>query len=339
MTGEIRSLNTLRGLAALIVLVSHYSNATLWLDAMLGTYGGQIGVMLFFILSGFLMAYLYGGKALTGKALKRFSVARAARVVPLFYLVVLASYIATQLGYPEALFRIVNEKWLLAHLLFLNGWDILWTIPPEIQFYALFPLFWWLGNRSPTVLFTVLLALLAVMLLQGALAAPRFRLFGLPGQFWLLRAIPLFLFGVLLGRLYGVWQWPEARRSTLALLALPALLLLYPKVQASLFGVQAMPWEDAWIYPALALIFFLLVFVAPRGHIVLENGLGDFYGRISYSLYLTHVPILVAAKPWFVQAPSLGIVLYLVAATAVAWLSYRVIELPSRRFIRGLVKD
>ena len=76
----------------------------------------------------------------------------------------------------------------------------------------------------------------------------------------------------------------------------------------------------------------------PRGHPLLENAVGDFYGRISYSLYLTHIPILVAAKPWLQQAPGLGLVLYLAAATAVAWLSYRVIELPSQRFIRGFAK-
>ncbi len=195
-----------------------------------------------------------------------------------------------------------------------------------------------MGNRSPAALFALLGGLLLFLLYRGEQPLLNFRLFGLPGQFWLLRAIPLFLFGVLLGRLYGIWQWPEAKRSALALLALPALLLLYPKVQASLFGMQAMPWEDVWMFPALALIFFLLVFVAPRGHPLLENAIGDFYGRISYSLYLTHIPILVAAKPWLQQAPGLGLVLYLAAATAVAWLSYRVIELPSRRFIRGFAK-
>jgi peptidoglycan/LPS O-acetylase OafA/YrhL len=59
---EIRKLNTLRGLAALIVVISHFSNATNWLSGRLGKGAGQFGVMLFFILSGFLMSYLYMSK-------------------------------------------------------------------------------------------------------------------------------------------------------------------------------------------------------------------------------------------------------------------------------------
>jgi peptidoglycan/LPS O-acetylase OafA/YrhL len=67
---EIRKLNMLRGLAALIVLVSHYSNATNLLNAMPGRGAGQLGVMIFFILSGFLMSYLYLKKGFTKDEVK-----------------------------------------------------------------------------------------------------------------------------------------------------------------------------------------------------------------------------------------------------------------------------
>ena len=65
---EIRKLNTLRGLAALIVVVSHYSNATLIMGGLLGFGGGQFGVMIFFVLSGFLMSYLYLGREFTASS-------------------------------------------------------------------------------------------------------------------------------------------------------------------------------------------------------------------------------------------------------------------------------
>ena len=65
---QIRRLNTLRAIAALIVLVGHYSNrAQLW-DAVLGTRAPQLGVMLFFLLSAFLMSALYIGRAPTADA-------------------------------------------------------------------------------------------------------------------------------------------------------------------------------------------------------------------------------------------------------------------------------
>jgi peptidoglycan/LPS O-acetylase OafA/YrhL len=56
---EIRKLNSLRGLAALIVLVSHYSNESGLLGRALGIGAGQFGVMIFFPLSSFLISYLY----------------------------------------------------------------------------------------------------------------------------------------------------------------------------------------------------------------------------------------------------------------------------------------
>jgi hypothetical protein len=46
---EIRKLNSLRGLAALIVVISHFSNHSHLFNGMLGQGAGQLGVMLFFI--------------------------------------------------------------------------------------------------------------------------------------------------------------------------------------------------------------------------------------------------------------------------------------------------
>jgi len=53
----IHTLTGLRGLAALIVFVSHSANVGL-LPHFFGTGFGQVGVMIFFLLSGFLMSHL-----------------------------------------------------------------------------------------------------------------------------------------------------------------------------------------------------------------------------------------------------------------------------------------
>ena len=69
---QIRRLNTLRAIAALIVLVGHYSNrAQLW-DAVLGTRAPQLGVMLFFLLSAFLMSVLYIDRVPDAHAMRRY---------------------------------------------------------------------------------------------------------------------------------------------------------------------------------------------------------------------------------------------------------------------------
>ena len=332
---QIRALNTIRGLAALIVVVSHYSNISQLFDGVLGRGAGQLGVMLFFVLSGFLMAHLYGDERWSGSALRRFAVARCARVVPLFYCVVLASYLATVAGYPQALFRIGSEQMLASHLLFLFGRDILWTIPPEIQFYALFPVLWWLGQRFGRYFLLVVCLLLLALSVAGTLPVPRLTLLGLPAQFWILRTLPLFLFGVLLGRLYGHWALDVRWRGSWGLIALPGLLLLYPEIQNALLNQPLMAWESPLLPTLIALVFFLLVFVVPQGNRVLENRIGDFYGRVSYSLYLTHMPLLKALQPWVEAHPLLGLPLCLALTSALAWCSYRWLELPARSWIRA----
>jgi peptidoglycan/LPS O-acetylase OafA/YrhL len=117
---EIRKLNMLRGIAALIVAVCHYSNHTNFLNGMLGRGSGQIGVMIFFILSGFLMSYLYMKKKFGKNEVSRFVIARAARVIPLFLVVVLCSYILQLFGIKGILYNIPDKASLFSHLALLS---------------------------------------------------------------------------------------------------------------------------------------------------------------------------------------------------------------------------
>src|SRR5580704_17034654 len=81
-------LDGLRGLAAYVVVVSHISNeSNLW-NGLLGRGGGQLGVMLFFVLSGYLMGALYLDRPFRAGEVWAYAVRRIARVVPLFYVVV-----------------------------------------------------------------------------------------------------------------------------------------------------------------------------------------------------------------------------------------------------------
>ena len=90
---QLRKLNTLRGLAALIVFITHFSDITNWLGGVLGGGAGAYGVMLFFLLSGFLMSYLYFERDFKKSDIKYYFFARAARVLPLYLVVVLSSYL------------------------------------------------------------------------------------------------------------------------------------------------------------------------------------------------------------------------------------------------------
>ena len=155
--GELRKLNTLRGMAALVVLFSHYSNSTDVFGGAFGNGAGQFGVMLFFMLSGFLMSYLYSHADPTPRNIRNFTVSRLARVVPAFYFVCLISFALLNVSSTFSfVYGIHDVRDLASHLLFLYGDSVLWTIPAEIQFYSLFLAIWRASKRTKEIMFPVI---------------------------------------------------------------------------------------------------------------------------------------------------------------------------------------
>ena len=100
-SNHIPALDGLRGLAAVVVLVSHVSNQVgLW-GGLLGNGGGQIGVMIFFVLSGYLMSFLYLDRPFNLAEVWGYAVHRGARVLPLFYGVVILALLFREIGTPN----------------------------------------------------------------------------------------------------------------------------------------------------------------------------------------------------------------------------------------------
>ncbi|TGD75153.1 acyltransferase [Mangrovimicrobium sediminis] len=330
---EIRKLNTLRALAALIVVLSHYSNVSMLWGELLGSAAGQLGVMLFFILSGFLMSHLYLEHAYDKARARQFLVARVARVMPLFVAVVLLSYALHKLGVKYIFYGVINVPSLISHLTLLSGRDVLWTIAPEVQFYLLFVPLWMLYTKRPAYLY----ALMALVFL--ILAAMHF-----PNPIWghrgyildtkILIALPYFFVGIVLGRLYTYRQKLAPWQSAWYLLALLLIFLLYPQVFEAVFSVQHGTWQDPMVLLVMGLAFFFLVFLVPDNNRLLANPVGDFLGKISYSWYFLHLPVLRLMGENVSQYPALALPIFMALSLLVAYLSYRLIEVPSRRAIR-----
>ncbi|MEE8320335.1 MAG: acyltransferase, partial [Gammaproteobacteria bacterium] len=136
-------LTGLRGIAALIVFVSHCANEGL-LPGFMGNGLGQIGVVIFFVLSGFLMAYLYLDKGFDVHSVGRYIQARVARVVPLYLAIIILSFVISNSVYPDFHYSITDPKILVRAFLFIDAPYEFWTIPVEMQFYGVFILFWFL---------------------------------------------------------------------------------------------------------------------------------------------------------------------------------------------------
>ena len=329
---EIRRLNTVRGLAALIVLVSHYTNATGWLGGYFGSGAGTIGVMLFFVLSGFLMAFLYLHAPFSRSAAYRFLVARVARVIPLYIVVVLFAFAAARTGMGDP-FHLGSIKWLLIHLLFIDGRSVLWTIPPECHFYVLFTVFWMAWFQRPRIAAVIAIAVVVVIVAMPGDAVVELKIFDAKPDLMIFRSLPYFMVGLCLGALYRQRQnfGVGGHWCALALLAIP---LLFPMVSESLLGWENAGWRDVRVLCAVAVIMALIIFGVPNGNRALENVVGDYLGKVSYSLYLLHIPVLRAMEPIIKAHPYIGFVGFLVAVLLVSEVSFRVVEAPARRYLR-----
>jgi peptidoglycan/LPS O-acetylase OafA/YrhL len=322
MTKEsrIEVLDFLRGVASLAVALHHFN---LFAPGVLydAFYRGQLGVQVFFVISGFIIPYsLYRG----GYRLPDYAVFVLKRVVRLDppYFVTIAVIIA--LGvlswyFPFQRGQVFQVSWpqVLLHFAYVNvffgyPWlnDVFWTLAIEFQYYLL------MGLAFP-VLFSR-----RASLRLGAMAALGATAFVLPSPAFIFYFVFLFLMGIQTCQ-YRVGL--VGRRQYAALLAVStacSLVTLGPEqTVAGLLAVGAM------------------LFLRMR------NAVFIFLGQISYSLYLIHGPVglralnvMRRATGW--ETTLAGKFALIAAATAVsifaAYLLYRFVERPSQQWSAAL---
>ncbi|KAL6739512.1 hypothetical protein Aduo_012956 [Ancylostoma duodenale] len=143
-------LQGLRGIAIAGVLLFHFFPATFP--------NGYIGVDIFFVLSGFLMAMIYGCKPLTMESICLFYWRRVKRIVPLYLLMIILALIAVFVVFPPMFLPLNMESAVSASLFYSNmaaiseeneyfvmldqAGDLFthtWSLCVEMQFYLLVP--------------------------------------------------------------------------------------------------------------------------------------------------------------------------------------------------------
>ena len=138
---HVQALDGLRGLAVLIVIASHLSNAG-WLPqpGMSGT--GKSGVYLFFVLSAYLLAHAMLARPVAGLAAPSYwidyAVRRVLRIWPLYLVILLLSFGLTSLGVSGWHYQMDGAAFW-RHLVLREGQDVLWSIPVEFTFYLWLP--------------------------------------------------------------------------------------------------------------------------------------------------------------------------------------------------------
>lgn len=338
---NIPVLNGIRGLAVWVVFASHASNI-FYGGALLGMGAGQLGVMLFFMLSGFLMAMLYMNKPLTPQARRDFLVNRFARIYPMFFLVVVAAYTINIAGLQFWDYPIKKPGDLLVHLIFIRGYDVLWTIGPEVIFYLLFLVLWKTRNIGNGVFVGTALTMVSVAWLPVRIADSN-------SLFALHEKLPFFIIGCVFGMHYEDWLQlrPDlsGRKKSVIEMAFWASLMLFavsfPQVIKLVFPVPSAltgdPWPDPWAYPyylvVTGMLFMTAVIAQPW---ILTNRVAGFIGKISFSVYLLHHVVLQNMSLLIPGHPVSAIMLAAIITLAASSLTYAIVEVPSRNLIRRL---
>ncbi|MFU2512307.1 acyltransferase family protein [Pseudoalteromonas sp. ASV78] len=330
---EIRKLNALRGIAAMIVFITHFSDITNWFDGVLGGGSGAYGVMLFFMLSGFLMSYLYLEKAFNKEHVKHYFLARAGRVLPLYLAVVLGSYLFTQFD-QNLLYDIPNVNILLGHLLFLHGESVLWSIPPEVQFYLIFIIFWAFAKNRAGYIYVSIITVMLVLFLTNF---PRISgdLNGIPyNVFNSIRSLPFFFVGVIFGLHYKSLVIPSYLKKHCFVFSLCLIPLLYPEFTPVTSDAKRKMWLSYEVLLVMSSVFFAVVFLVPDNNVLLANKITDLLGKVSYSLYLLHMPIIVQVNKLNLSI-EIKLLVSLFASVLLAYLSYSYFEKPIANLIRS----
>ena len=301
----------------------------------------------FFVLSGFVLAMVYGSPSDQG-GFASFIGQRLSRLYPLYALVTLACFLLARDGQP--LYGEPNQSWpaLLSNLLMVQFWgwptDSLaapgWSISVEWAANLLFPLFAVAMLRWKLPRSVMLLAVLAALsALSEVIATEEYwdtAMLVQAGWFRLPQPIVAglveFMAGMLCWRMRSQMRWPQWLGNTPALLAILVAMLLW-------IGLAALD-----IY--FAALSCLLILGASYQRGVLARGLGSpvlhWLGLISFSVYLVHVPMALLV-PWLRDALSaigaphaftLANALVMALVLPVATLTYRGIERPAQRWLR-----
>jgi peptidoglycan/LPS O-acetylase OafA/YrhL len=343
-------LESLRGLAAFVVLMQHiFSNLHPTRETLLtptfngianlvitSVFGGTGAVTLFFVLSGFVLAESLAEKqTIDLRVYGSFLVKRFFRLMPAAWASI-GLAIALMVVYHHA--PVPWEKLPAALLLDRDATPAfngpLWSVNVEAIGSALFPLLLVASRAGGFIGRLVLLAALIWAYRYVYIA-----------DLYALTYLFCFQLGIMARELTG----PIIRRSgptlSLALLALATLLVTTPTNASRLGYITEITHVRLEALGALYVIGYVISERGQRFGLFLKRRPLIFLGRISYSVYALHYPIIgmLMAVGWSFVAPdryllaqSFCALLIVPAVLVAATLGFYLIERPCRNFGRGL---
>lgn len=286
-----KDIQILRGLAVAFVVLFHLEIA--------GISSGFLGVDVFFVVSGFLMAILYK----SGDT-KKFFERRAKRLIPAYFATVILTLFASLfIVLPSELGQVVTQS--IYSLFFANNIGFwmqnsyfsksdfnpllhLWSLGVEIQFYLIVPLLVWFFRKSKILLpATILGSFAACIFIVGI--SPKTSFFMMPLRVW------EFLIGF--AAAYYLTNGGGIKYKNLNFIGLIGLLAL---IAIPFMSVDGQSLDRMLGHPSFyalgVCIATVLIIAFGLPEIVTKSFIGKIFAKIgdySYSIYLVHFPIIV----------------------------------------------
>jgi peptidoglycan/LPS O-acetylase OafA/YrhL len=358
--GRLDSLDALRGVAALVVVLWHWQHF-FYVGSTLGTipppgyplvsllfpfYGhGEVAVDLFFSLSGFIFYWLYaesiGSKAVSAG---RFFILRFSRLYPLHLLTLLLVAVLQVVyrhgGHGDFVYPANTSSNFVINLLFIPAWVSrgfsfnapVWSVSVEVFLYGLFFV---LCRFMPLSVVT-----LAAASIFGMLGVPRFpALLG--------RGMISFFAGGIAALIYArVVSRPDSRRWSLIVVGVTALAAVALLVGIELDMMRFVARETIRKTAVLSLFPASVLSLA-----LLERTFGwrlhrlGVLGDISYAVYLWHFPLQLVTVllvdrlgiSRHVFTNPLTLLAFFIALISVGYASVYGFERPAQSFLRSLL--
>ena len=337
------ALDGLRGIAILAVLAVHTHHIFGWSILR----GGNIGVDIFFVLSGFLITALLleewqGAGAIS---LPGFYWRRVLRLVPalLVLLVSLCLFAdvflpigeagATRRSIPVA-FLYASDFGLAFFRMRLGALQHTWSLAIEEHFYLVWPLFLLAALKLGTSRKRLVVIALSLAVASAIHRAVLFQLGALPVRTYY--GIDTRADALLIGCATGMCVcWGFLRPASLRRLIVPAIAFIVALMIATDYATPFMHVGGFTLLATAAAVIVGWLVLGPANYLskVLEYRPLVWVGRISYGLYLWHYPIFKASSllrlSWPVQ-----LLVALTATFIVTSLSFYLVERPALRLKR-----
>jgi peptidoglycan/LPS O-acetylase OafA/YrhL len=335
-------LDFYRFVAALGVFIFHLKTID---GGISPAWNGSFGLFvdMFFILSGFVIAYSYPSTSMDAGSYFRFIVRRIARIYPLHFLTLLVFGLLFLMGVKGATPQ-SNGPDFIYNLFLVQAWGVTdhlsfnspaWSISAELFCYLLFPVLMCIAASVRPLVLALIVALSYAILAHAYLPIwhDRSQMYGANFDYGMLRAMPSFLNGVLLAvlfRLSGDYRKKPVIVGGIVLF-LTAVLVL-----------------NVYAKPDLAIILFSLALLFTAvGESAFSRFPGSAWlgplGNTSYAIYMLHeLLIIILFEPAWRHlglqpaAFPLFVAVCCIVLTIVAGLTYAYVENPARRMINRL---